>query len=104
MGSDKTSSQRPCRRTAMKGNGKSKEGKNVVGEDDFSLACLCARGSTTRALMWQTARPARLPHSDLVLLLRVACRELIRSVINMNSFTDIGRYIVHGTGHRTNKR
>ena len=69
----------------MKGDGKSKISKNAVDEDDFSLARLCARGPTTRAPMWQTATPARLPQSDLVLLLWMVRRELIPAMISMIS-------------------
>lgn len=69
----------------MKRDGKSKISKDAVDEDDFCLVRLRPRGSETRAPMWQTATPARLPQSDLVLLLWMARRELIPAVISMIS-------------------
>lgn len=94
----KASSHRSCRAMAMKGSSKNRESESAVGEDEVNSTRLRARGLAMR--MWQTATPAQSP---LVLPLRVACRELIKAVIDTNSFTNVGRYKVHGTGHRTIK-
>ena len=102
----KTSSRSSCGRTVMEGDGKGKEGESAAGEDDCSLARLCGRGSTTqtaRAQMWQTARPARSPHSDHVLLLQMVCREPIPAAKNIKDYTGMRGYSVPNTSHRISR-